>query len=75
MLGFGERQRRRRRRNLLQRRRIASDLDHRPDQLAVVPAMIMRDVSKLWMNNDAASRARHCAIRRSYAIWASIRSI
>jgi hypothetical protein len=46
MLAFGQRQRRRRRRNLFQRRRIASDLDHRPDQLAV----IMLDVSKLWMN-------------------------
>jgi hypothetical protein len=49
MLAFGQRQRRRRRRNLL-RRRIASDLDYRPDQLAVLPAMIMLDVSKLWMN-------------------------
>jgi hypothetical protein len=31
-------------------RRIASDLNHGPDQLAGLTAMIMRDVSKLWMN-------------------------
>jgi hypothetical protein len=49
MLTF-ERQRRRRRRNLLQRRRIASDFNDRPDQLAVLAAMSMRDVSKLGMN-------------------------
>jgi hypothetical protein len=50
MLAFGQRQRWRRRRNLLQRRWIASDLNHRPDQLAVVPALSCPDVSKLWMN-------------------------
>ena len=50
MLTFGQRQRWRRRRKLLERRRIASDLNYRPDQLAVAPAMIMLDVSKLWMN-------------------------
>jgi hypothetical protein len=41
MLAFGQGQRWRRRRNLFQRR---------PDQLAVLAAMSMRDVSKLWMN-------------------------
>jgi hypothetical protein len=37
-----------------QRRRIASDLDQGPDQLAVIRAMIMSDI--------AASRAQRCAI-------------
>jgi hypothetical protein len=47
MLAFGQRQRRRRWRNLLQRRRIASDLDYRPDQLAISCAMIMLNLRKL----------------------------
>jgi len=50
MLAFGQRHRCRRWRNLFQCRRIASDLDDRPDRLAVLAAMIMLDVSKLWMN-------------------------
>jgi hypothetical protein len=60
MPAFGQRQRWRRRRNLLQRRRIASDFNDRPDQLAVLGAMSMRDVSKLWMNESAASRPQRC---------------
>jgi hypothetical protein len=55
LLGFGRRQRWHRRRNPL-RPRIASDLDHRPDQLAVLGAMIMLNLRKLRMN-VAASRA------------------
>jgi hypothetical protein len=42
-------QRWRRQRNLL-RTRIASDLNHRPDRLAILASMIMLDVSKLRMN-------------------------
>src|SRR6516165_12163801 len=49
MLAFGQRQRWRRRRNLLQRRRIASDLDDRPDRLAVLAAMAVLDVGQLRM--------------------------
>jgi hypothetical protein len=47
MLAFSQRQRWRQRCNLFQRRRIASDFNDRPDQLAVLAAMSMRDVSKL----------------------------
>ena len=57
MLAFGQGQRWRRRRNLFQRRRIASDLDYRPDQLAIRCAMIMLNVSKLRMEERRRPRS------------------
>jgi hypothetical protein len=53
----GRRQRWRRRRRNLFRPRVASDLNHRPDTLAIRAAMIMLDISELRMKNGAASRA------------------
>jgi hypothetical protein len=60
MLAFGQRQRWRRRRNLLQSRRIARDLNDRPYGLAILSAMVVLDVGKLWMNESAASRPQRC---------------
>src|SRR5262249_46249082 len=57
MLAFGQGQRWRRRRNLLQRRRIASDLNDRPYSLAILSAMVVLDVSKLWMEERRCPRS------------------
>jgi hypothetical protein len=64
MLGFGQRQRWRRRRLLDQPRRrrnlfrprVASDLNHGPDSLAIRAAMIMLDISELRMKETRWTR-------------------